>query len=151
MTRCDGRTIAVWVWGQRNNDLAQFGCRHHVIHRSGKCRLALRASKELPGGDRETRTKLEDKRYKPANHLRGPNPDMCLAIPMEVKQIDEFVARCEAKGVERDVSLFMMQGEDVQPGDFVMVHVGYAIQKVSPQDARSAWELFDEIIASTEG
>ena len=76
---------------------------------------------------------------------------MCLAIPMEVKKIDEFVARCEAKGVERDVSLFMMQGEDVQPGDFVMVHVGYAIQKVSPQDARSAWELFDEILASTEG
>jgi hydrogenase expression/formation protein HypC len=70
---------------------------------------------------------------------------------MEVKEIDEFVARCEAKGVERDVSLFMMQGEDVRPGDFVMVHVGYAIQKVSPQDARSAWELFDEILASTEG
>ena len=73
---------------------------------------------------------------------------MCLAIPMQVKEVDEFVARCEAKGVERDVSLFMMQGEDIKPGDFVMVHVGYAIQKVSRQDAQTSWELFDEILAS---
>jgi hydrogenase expression/formation protein HypC len=75
---------------------------------------------------------------------------MCLAIPMQVKEVDEFVARCEAKGVERDVSLFMMQGEDIKPGDFVMVHVGYAIQKVSPQDAQTSWELFDQILASSE-
>lgn len=139
------------TWRQCNNDLAQFGHHYLVIHRSGKCRLALRFLRVFPGGDCEARKKVEDKRNKPANHLRGSIPDMCLAIPMEVKEIDEFVARCEAKGVERDVSLFMMQGEDVRPGDFVMVHVGYAIQKVSPQDARSAWELFDEILASTEG
>ena len=75
---------------------------------------------------------------------------MCLAIPMQIKEIDEFVARCEAKGVERDVSLFMMQGEDVKPGDFVMVHVGYAIQKVSSEDAKNSWELFDEILAASE-
>ena len=75
---------------------------------------------------------------------------MCLAIPMQVMEIDEFVARCEAKGVERDVSLFMMQGEDVKPGDFVMVHVGYAIQKISPEDAQNSWELFDEILAASE-
>jgi hydrogenase expression/formation protein HypC len=75
---------------------------------------------------------------------------MCLAIPMQIKEIDEFVARCEAKGVERDVSLFMMQGEDVKPGDFVMVHVGYAIQKISSEDAKNSWELFDEILAASE-
>jgi hydrogenase expression/formation protein HypC len=74
---------------------------------------------------------------------------MCLAIPMQVKEIDGFNARCDAKGVERDVSLFMMQGEDVAVGDFVMVHVGYALQKVTPQDARTTWELFDEALAVT--
>ncbi len=72
---------------------------------------------------------------------------MCLAIPMRVVEIDGFNARCEAKGVEREVSLFMMQDEQVAPGDFVMVHVGYAIQTVSEQDAQSAWELFDEMLA----
>ena len=74
---------------------------------------------------------------------------MCLAIPMQIKEIDGFNARCEAKGVARDVSLFMMQGEPLSVGDYVMVHVGYAIQKVSPQQARSAWELFDEMLESS--
>ena len=72
---------------------------------------------------------------------------MCLGIPMQIKQIDGFNARCEAKGVERDVNLFMLQHETLQPEDFVVVHVGYAIQKVTPQEARSAWEIYDEMLA----
>jgi len=68
---------------------------------------------------------------------------------MQVIEIDGYVARCEAKGVQRDVNLFMLQDDPVKPGDFVMVHVGYAIQKISAQDARSAWELFDNILAET--
>jgi len=72
---------------------------------------------------------------------------MCLAIPMQIREIEGFVARCEAKGVERDVSLFMMQDEALRVGDYVVVHVGYAIQKITPQDARTAWELFDQMLA----
>jgi hydrogenase expression/formation protein HypC len=71
---------------------------------------------------------------------------MCLGIPMQVKSVDGFVARCEAKGVEREVSLFMLQDEPPEPGEFVMVHVGYAIQKLTEQDARSTWELLDQIL-----
>ena len=73
---------------------------------------------------------------------------MCLAIPMEVLAVDGYLARCGAKGVEREVSLFMLQDEPVAIGDFVMVHVGYAIQKITPQQARSAWELFDVMLAA---
>jgi hydrogenase expression/formation protein HypC len=65
---------------------------------------------------------------------------------MQIKHIDGFNARCEAKGVERDVSLFMMQDQPLQPGDFVVVHVGYAIQKITPGEARSAWELYDQML-----
>ena len=72
---------------------------------------------------------------------------MCLGIPMQIREIEGFVARCEAKGVERDVSLFMMQDEALGVGDDVVVHVGYAIQKITPQDARTAWELFDQMLA----
>lgn len=72
---------------------------------------------------------------------------MCLAIPMQIVEIDGFNARCEAKGVFREVSLFMLQGEEVAPGDYVMVHVGYAIQVMTEQEARSAWELYDEMLA----
>lgn len=75
---------------------------------------------------------------------------MCLAIPMEIKSIDGFMARCEAKGIERDVSLFMLQHEQTVPGDFVVVHIGYAIQKVTPQEAQSAWELYDEMLAADD-
>lgn len=74
---------------------------------------------------------------------------MCLAIPMQVIAIEGFSARCQAKGVERDVNLFMLQDDSVRPGDYVMVHVGYAIQKMTPQEAQSAWELFDQILDDT--
>jgi len=70
---------------------------------------------------------------------------------MQIAAIDGFNARCAAKGVERDVSLFLMQGEPLAAGDFVMVHVGYAIQKMSEQEARSAWELYDEMLAAEAG
>lgn len=76
---------------------------------------------------------------------------MCLAIPMQILEVDGFNARCEAKGVEREVSLFMLQDQIVEPGEFVMVHVGYAIQKVSAEDARSSWELFDQMLAAEDG
>lgn len=72
---------------------------------------------------------------------------MCLAIPMQVRSIDQFQCLCEAKGVQREVSLFMMQDEKVEPGDFVLVHVGYAIQKVSAEDAAESWQLLDQILA----
>lgn len=71
---------------------------------------------------------------------------MCLGIPMQIREIDGFVASCEAKGVQRDVNLFMMQGEPLAIDDFVVVHVGYAIQKITPQEAQTAWELYDEML-----
>ena len=75
---------------------------------------------------------------------------MCLGIPMQIKQIDGYTARCEAKGVERDVSLFMMQDELLQKDDYVVVHVGYAIQKISQQEARTAWELYDQMLGEPD-
>ncbi len=65
---------------------------------------------------------------------------------MQIKSIDGFMARCEAKGVERDVSLFMMQDDKLEVDDFVVVHVGYAIQKISSQEAQTAWQLYDEML-----
>lgn len=72
---------------------------------------------------------------------------MCLAVPMQIKTIDGYQCTCEAKGIEREVSLFMLQHESVEPGDYVLVHVGYAIQKVSAEEAAESWTLFDEVLA----
>ena len=71
---------------------------------------------------------------------------MCLAIPMQLTNINGFNARCAAKGIERDVSLFLLQGEMLQEGDYVLIHVGYAIQKISEQEAQSTWELLDQML-----
>ena len=73
---------------------------------------------------------------------------MCLAVPMQIKTIDGFQCLCEARGIEREVSLFLLQGEPLEPGDHILVHVGYAIQKVTETEAADSWELFDEILAA---
>jgi len=72
---------------------------------------------------------------------------MCLGVPMRIVEIEGFSARCEARGIERKASLFLLQHEDLQVGDMVMIHVGNAIQKMSEEEAHSAWELYDEMLA----
>ncbi|MEZ4648211.1 MAG: HypC/HybG/HupF family hydrogenase formation chaperone [Candidatus Eisenbacteria bacterium] len=75
---------------------------------------------------------------------------MCLGVPMQIQSIEGFQAHCEAKGIERDVSLFMIQDVEVRPGDYVLVHVGYAIQKLEPEEAAATWQVLDELFESTE-
>ena len=73
---------------------------------------------------------------------------MCIGIPMQIQSIAGFLARCTAKGVEREANLFMLQHELPTVGDYVVVHLGYAINRVSPEDAAAAWELFDAMLAA---
>jgi hydrogenase expression/formation protein HypC len=70
---------------------------------------------------------------------------------MQIVSIDGYNARCTAKGVMREVSLFMLQDELIAVDDFVMVHVGYALQKMTEQEAHSTWELLDEMLAGEAG
>ena len=74
---------------------------------------------------------------------------MCLAVPMQITQLDGLNARCAAKGVERQVSLFLLQDEPPEIGDWVLIHVGYALQVVSAEDARETWDLLDQLGAET--
>jgi len=71
---------------------------------------------------------------------------MCLGIPMQIMAIDGYTAHCEARGVVRDVSLFMLQGENLEAGDYIVVHLGDAIRKITTQEARTAWELYDQML-----
>jgi len=75
---------------------------------------------------------------------------VCLGIPMQIQSIEGFTAHCNARGVTRDVSLFMLQDTDVAVDDYVVVHVGYAIQKITPQEAQSAWELYDQMLEAPD-
>jgi hydrogenase expression/formation protein HypC len=65
---------------------------------------------------------------------------------MQITHIAGVNAHCIAKGVERDVSVFLLQDEALQVGDFILIHVGYAIQKISVEEAHSTWELLDQMM-----
>ena len=76
---------------------------------------------------------------------------MCLTVPMQIRSIDRLVAYCHARGVEREVSLLFLQDEDLAAGDYVLVQLGQAVEKVSADDAEASWELLDEILAAQDG
>lgn len=65
---------------------------------------------------------------------------MCLAIPCEIVQIRDKMATIELSGIRREVSLLLLP-EDVSVGDYVLVHAGFAIQKVDREAAEEALRL----------
>ena len=71
---------------------------------------------------------------------------MCLAIPSRVVEIDEIskTAIVETFGVKRKVST-MLLNEPLQVGDYVLVHVGFAMEKIDHEEAKKTLELFKEL------
>ena len=70
---------------------------------------------------------------------------MCLGVPMQVMSIDGELAICEIDGVRREASLMMV--DDVGVGDFVIIHAGFAIEKLDVDDAQETLRLFREALA----
>ncbi len=69
---------------------------------------------------------------------------MCLAIPaLVVELLPDDMARIELDGVRKEISLNLV--EDVQVGDYVIVHVGYALHKLDPEEAAQTLALFAEL------
>ncbi len=64
---------------------------------------------------------------------------------MEIVSIKQSIARCQYQGIERDVDIFLLADSGLKVGEFVLVHVGYAIQKIEPEDAQTRWQLFDQM------
>jgi hydrogenase expression/formation protein HypC len=75
---------------------------------------------------------------------------MCLGIPMRVQSIDGLIARCEAKGVEREANLLMLESDGIAVGDYVVVHLGYAMNKIGLEEAMAAWEIYDQMLAAED-
>jgi hydrogenase expression/formation protein HypC len=68
---------------------------------------------------------------------------MCLAIPVKVTELlDGDMARVTLDGVQKVVSLALV--EDVAPGDYVILHVGYALNKIDPDEAEKTLALLAE-------
>ncbi len=69
---------------------------------------------------------------------------MCLALPAKVISIDESsqMAMVALGEVKKEISIALV--EDVKVNDFVLIHVGYALNKVSPEEAERTLQLFAE-------
>ncbi len=68
---------------------------------------------------------------------------MCLAIPMKITKIDGALATGEAGGLTQQIRIDFLQ--DVKSGDYVMVHAGFAIEKMTEREALENLALFEEI------
>jgi len=68
---------------------------------------------------------------------------MCLGIPMEVKKIEGKFAQVQARSLKRKVNIQMLPS--LRTGDYVIVHAGFAIQRLDPERARETLEMIDEI------
>ncbi len=69
--------------------------------------------------------------------------NVCVGVPMKIVEIDYPMAVAEAKGVKRTINLLLLPEDEVKVGDYVMVHVGSAIEKISPEAARQIWQALE--------
>ena len=69
---------------------------------------------------------------------------MCLAVPLKVLSVKHPVATVDIYGTTRDVSLLLLP-DDVEVGDYVLVHAGFAIQKIDEEAARETLDLLEEM------
>ena len=74
---------------------------------------------------------------------------MCLAIPSKVTRIENGMATIDVDGVRRSASLMLL--DDVVVGDFVIVHAGFAIQKLDEAAAAESLKLLREAVALADG
>ena len=73
---------------------------------------------------------------------------MCLAIPGKIVEIvDEAnqIAKVEVGGVKRNINIGMLDKEEARVGDYVLIHVGFAMSKVDEQQAHETLRVLKEI------
>jgi hydrogenase expression/formation protein HypC len=68
---------------------------------------------------------------------------MCLAIPAKVITVNETSALVTIEDVEYTASLLLL--DNVKPGDYIMLHAGFAIEKINQQEAEETLRLLNEI------
>ena len=73
---------------------------------------------------------------------------MCLAIPgkiVDIVDVENSIAKVEVGGVRRNVNIGMLDKETTNIGDYVLIHVGFAMSKVDEVEARETLRLLQEL------
>ncbi len=73
---------------------------------------------------------------------------MCLSIPSKVVKISDDNTMCtvDTMGVQRDANLMMMEDGDVAIGDYVLLHIGFVMNKIDDDEAMASIETYKEIL-----
>jgi len=73
---------------------------------------------------------------------------MCLSIPSKVVKIsdDETMCTVDTMGVQRDANLMMMEDGDVGIGDYVLLHIGFVMNKIDEDEAMASIDTYKEIL-----
>ncbi|HEX4914035.1 MAG TPA: HypC/HybG/HupF family hydrogenase formation chaperone [Vicinamibacterales bacterium] len=74
---------------------------------------------------------------------------MCLGVPGKIVDIDGSIATVDFWGVRRQVRLDVVD-EPVQPGDYILNHVGYAIRRIPTAEIAATLELYEELLRHAE-
>jgi len=74
---------------------------------------------------------------------------MCLGVPGKVVEVDGLLATVDFWGVRKQVRLEVVD-EPVQPGDYVLNHVGYAIRRIPPEEIEATLALYEELLKYAE-
>jgi len=75
---------------------------------------------------------------------------MCLSIPSKIEKIDENnMATVDTMGVKRDISLDLMN-DDVQIGDYILIHVGFAMNKIDKVEAEQSLKVYEEMVEAMQ-
>lgn len=74
---------------------------------------------------------------------------MCLAVPSEIIAVNDLTATIDVSGARREVSLMLLP-EEVRVGEFVIVHAGFALQKIDREAGLEAHRLLRELVESEE-
>jgi len=77
---------------------------------------------------------------------------MCLSIPSKVVKISEDATTCvvDTMGVQREASLLMMEGTPLEVGEYVLLHIGFVMEKIDEKYALEAIETYKEILAAMD-
>jgi len=73
---------------------------------------------------------------------------MCLSIPSKVVKISDDKTMCtvDTMGVQRDANLMMMGDNEVKVGDFVLLHIGFVMNKIDDEEAQLSLDTYKEIL-----
>jgi hydrogenase expression/formation protein HypC len=76
---------------------------------------------------------------------------MCLSIPSKIKKIDKEHNICtvDTMGVERNASLDLID-QPVEIGDYVLIHIGFAMNKIDEKDALESLKIYEQIVEQME-